>query len=91
MSKQTINVGTNQDDGTGDNLRSAFVKVNENFTEIYTELGGTALSNISMSGSTITTDDSNSGIIIDPQGSGTITLTGNTTLTGTLDANCRYI
>ena len=87
MSKQTINVGTNQDDGTGDNLRSAFVKVNENFTEIYTELGGTALSNISMSGSTITTDDSNSGIIIDPQGSGTITLTGNTTLTGTLDVS----
>ena len=40
MAKQTINVGTNQDDGTGDSLRGAFVKVNENFTEIYNELGG---------------------------------------------------
>ena len=87
MSKQTINVGTNQDDGTGDSLRAAFVKVNENFTEVYNELGGVALSNIKMTGSTITTDTSNSGIIIDPQGSGTITLTGNTTLTGTLDVS----
>jgi hypothetical protein len=87
MSKQIINVGTNQDDGTGDNLRAAFVKVNDNFTEVYNELGGVALSNIKMSGSTITTDTSNSGIIIDPQGTGTITLTGNTTLTGTLDVS----
>ena len=87
MSKQTINVGTNQDDGTGDSLRAAFVKVNDNFTEVYNELGGVALSNIKMTGSTITTDTSNSGIIIDPQGSGTITLTGNTTLTGTLDVS----
>ena len=84
MAKQTINVGTNQDDGTGDSLRGAFVKVNDNFTEIYNELGGVALSNIKMSGSTISTDTSNSGIIIDPQGTGTITLTGATTVTGGL-------
>ena len=87
MARQTINVGTNQDDGTGDNLRAAFIKVNDNFTEVYNELGGVALSNIKMSGSTITTDTSNSGIIIDPQGTGTITLTGNTTLTGTMDVS----
>jgi hypothetical protein len=84
MSKQTINVGTNQDDGTGDSLRAAFVKVNDNFTEVYTELGGVALSNIKMSGSTISTDTANSGIIIDPNGTGTITLTGATTVTGGL-------
>jgi len=87
MSKQTINVGTNQDDGTGDSLRAAFVKVNDNFTEVYNELGGVALSNISMTGSTISTDTADSGIIIDPNGTGTITLTGNTTLTGTLDVS----
>jgi hypothetical protein len=84
MSKQTINVGTNQDDGTGDSLRAAFVKVNDNFTEVYNELGGVALSNISMSGRTISTDTANSGIIIDPNGTGTITLTGATTVTGGL-------
>ena len=87
MSKQTINVGTNQDDGTGDNLRAAFIKVNDNFTEVYNELGGVALSNIKMSGSTITTDTSNSGIIIDPSGTGTITLTGATTVTGGLNSD----
>ncbi len=87
MSKQTINVGTNQDDGTGDNLRAAFVKVNENFTEVYNELGGVALSNIKMSGSTISTDTTNSGIIIDPNGTGTIALTGDTAVTGTLSVS----
>ena len=40
MSRQNINVGTNQDDGTGDTLRAAFVKVNSNFVELYNELGG---------------------------------------------------
>ena len=83
MTLQTINIGTNQDDGTGDLLRDAFDKINDNFTEVYTELGGTALSNITMSGSTISTDTSNSGIIIDPQGTGTISLSGNTAITGT--------
>jgi len=84
MAKQTINIGTNQDDGTGDLLRAAFTKVNENFTEIYNEIGGASLSNISISGSTISTDTSDSDLIIDPNGTGAIQLNGNTTVTGTL-------
>jgi hypothetical protein len=35
MTKQTINLGT-PDKGDGDPLRTAFTKVNENFTELYT-------------------------------------------------------
>lgn len=35
MSQQVINVGTVANDGTGDPLRSAFVKVNANFAELY--------------------------------------------------------
>ena len=35
MAKQIIDVGTTADDGTGDRLRDAFIKVNENFTELY--------------------------------------------------------
>lgn len=31
---QTVNVGTNPNDGTGDTLRSAFQKVNANFTQV---------------------------------------------------------
>ena len=35
MAKQTINVGTVPNDGTGDKLNIAFGKVNANFTELY--------------------------------------------------------
>ena len=35
MGQQTLNVGTNANDGTGDTLRDAMIKVNENFTELY--------------------------------------------------------
>ena len=38
--KQTINVGTSANDGTGDTLRGAFIKVNDNFTELYNEHTG---------------------------------------------------
>ena len=36
MAKQTINIGSAPNDKTGDQLRTAFTKVNDNFTEIYT-------------------------------------------------------
>jgi hypothetical protein len=36
MSKQTIFLGQTANDRTGDPLRVAFDKVNQNFTEIYT-------------------------------------------------------
>jgi hypothetical protein len=35
MAKQTINVGNYQNDKAGDALRTAFIKVNENFDELY--------------------------------------------------------
>jgi hypothetical protein len=35
MTQQVINVGTVANDGTGDPLRTAFIKVNANFAEIY--------------------------------------------------------
>lgn len=35
MSKQIISIGTQANDGTGDPLRSAFTKINSNFTELY--------------------------------------------------------
>jgi hypothetical protein len=36
MAQQLINVGTTANDGTGDLLRNGFIKVNQNFTELYT-------------------------------------------------------
>jgi hypothetical protein len=35
MSRQTINVGTSPNDGTGDSLRTSFTKCNSNFQELY--------------------------------------------------------
>jgi len=35
MAKQTIDVGTSANDGTGDTLRAAGTKINANFTETY--------------------------------------------------------
>ena len=40
MAKQVINIGTTANDGTGDPLRTAFDKVNDNFTELYDDDGG---------------------------------------------------
>jgi len=37
MAKQTIGIGTTANDGTGDPLRTAFTKSNENFTEVYAD------------------------------------------------------
>ena len=34
--KRVINIGTNADDGTGDLLRAAFEKVNQNFDDVWT-------------------------------------------------------
>lgn len=36
MAKQTVNIGTLADDGTGDPARTAFDKINDNFDELYT-------------------------------------------------------
>lgn len=50
MSKQVIDIGTTANDGTGDTLRDAFDKVNDNFTESYvTQITGITLSSASWS------------------------------------------
>ena len=40
MGKSVINNGSSANDGTGDTLRAAATKINNNFTEIYNLLGG---------------------------------------------------
>ena len=39
MAKQIINIGASANDGTGDPLRNAFDRANDNFTEVYLALG----------------------------------------------------
>ena len=43
MTKQTLDIGTNANDGTGDTLRSGGQKINDNFSELYLTLGGNSI------------------------------------------------
>jgi len=52
MAKQTINVGTVVNDGTGSTIRAGGQIVNANFTEIYTAIGNGTTLNIDTSGAT---------------------------------------
>lgn len=38
MAKQTINIGITANDGSGDSLRVAYDKSNDNFNELYTDV-----------------------------------------------------
>ena len=72
MAQQTLNIGSNANDGTGDTLRVAMQKVNENFTEVYNAPGIT-VDSLSFSGNEITATRSNDDIVFQPAGSGGVT------------------
>ena len=55
MAKQVINIGTTANDGTGDPLRTAFDKVNANFTELYNDDAGDVNSIIAGDGISVDT------------------------------------
>ena len=80
MAQQSINIGSSANDGTGDPLRTAFDKINDNFTELY---GSTAEANdlvedstpqlggdLDVNGRRITSARSNEDIILLPNGTG---------------------
>ena len=71
MAQQTLNIGSNANDGTGDTLRVAMNKVNENFTEVFSAPGITTDA-LSISGNNISAVRSNDDIVFQPAGSGAI-------------------
>lgn len=70
MARQNINLGTSPNSGTGDNLRTAMDKVNDNFIEVYT--AGPVGSNIVISGNAISSNVTNANIELSPNGTGKI-------------------
>ena len=74
MAKQTVGLGTTANDGTGDPLRTAFDKINDNFDELYLTSTITAGNNITITGNTLASDDTNGNINIDPNGTGRLIL-----------------
>ena len=76
MAKQTINIGSNANDGTGDPLRTAFDKINDNFTELYGSDNdiNTLDANLDVNNFIITTGVTNGNITITPNGTGDLLL-----------------
>jgi hypothetical protein len=83
MARQGINIGSTANDGTGDPLRTAFDKCNDNFIELYSAVNPTS-SNLQFTGNSLISEDTNGGITIDPNGTGTIELASSANVTGTL-------
>ena len=72
MARQEINIGTTANDGTGDPLRTAFDKINDNFVELYGTDGdsNTLAGNLDINGHNIISSRSNEDIRILPAGTG---------------------
>lgn len=65
MTKQTINIGSGENAGNGDPLRTAFNKINDNFTELYALSGGADLAELAQDyASTMITSGTHSGIAV---------------------------
>ena len=69
MAQTIINVGSNANDGTGDDLRSAMISINNNFTELYA--ASPVTSNITIEGNEISSS-SNADIEFNPGGTGSL-------------------
>lgn len=75
MSKQRINVGTGVNTGTGDTLRSAMEKCNNNFDELYDLIGQDSTGrSIDIAGNTISSTYTNTDIVLDPNGTGDVVI-----------------
>lgn len=69
MARQNISVGNAPNDGTGDPLRVAFEKINNNFTDLYNNFGSSGLNFI---GNVVSTSNTNDDINLVPNGSGKV-------------------
>src|SRR6056300_23488 len=89
MARQNINIGSSANDGTGDPLRTAFDKINDNFIELYGSDNdiNTLDANLNVNNFAITTGVTNGDITVTPNGTGNINL-GSVTINGsTISAN----
>ena len=73
MAQEVINIGIQANDGSGDTIRGAGIKINNNFTEVYARPHLT-LSHIEFSGNEIKGTQSNADIIFSGSGTGVVTM-----------------
>ena len=81
MAKQTVNLGSSANDGTGDPLRTAFDKINDNFDELYLYSTVTSGNNVTITGNTIATDNTNGNLTLDPNGTGKVIIATSAEMT----------
>jgi hypothetical protein len=76
MARQNINIGSSANDGTGDPLRTAFDKINDNFVELYGTDNdiNTLDANLNVNNFAITTGVTNGDVTVTPNGTGSIKL-----------------
>ena len=65
MARQTLDIGTNANDGTGDTLRSGGEKINDNFAELYTTLGGNSIATNGINAAYATQEMTGNGTVND--------------------------
>ena len=74
MTQEVINIGVQADDGTGDTIRGAGIKINNNFTELYAQ--PLAATTLGLFQNEISTTESNADIVLKPSGTGAILFPG---------------
>jgi hypothetical protein len=74
MAQQTINIGSSANDGTGDPLRTAFDKINDNFNDLY---GASPFGQqITIAGNEISSNVTNANLKLTASGTGAIEMEG---------------
>ena len=76
MAQEIINTGTTANDGTGDPLRTAFIKTDSNFDQIWA--AGPVGTNVQISGNTISTVQVNQDLVLAPNGVANVRINNNT-------------
>ena len=87
MARQTINLGTGINTGTGDTLRVAMDKVNDNTEELYNAVFGTDSANTSINVSTISTEVTNGSITLTPNGTGQVVVEADLIVDNVIKSN----
>jgi len=70
MAQEIIDIGAQADDGSGDTIRRAGLRINTNFTEVYALPAH--LGDIKFRGNNITSESSNADIVLSPSGTGNV-------------------
>ncbi len=76
MAQRNLNTGTVANDGTGDSIRIAGIKMNDNFTELYATTA--VLSQIGLAQNEITSNSSDADIVLKASGTGSVSMSNLT-------------